>query len=382
MTDWHSVIRAVCPHGRASIVEGFAASMPMLAEDYDISTPLRQAHFIAQCCHESAGFATLTEYASGAAYEGRRDLGNTRKGDGPRYKGRAPLQLTGRANYSRVGQEIGVDLVGDPDKAAEFPVAARICGVFWRDHHINGAADRDDARAVTRIINGGYNGLASREAYLVKAKRALGARAARLGIADLGDDEQNAAPASPVDVKEAQRRLKGLGYFPGAIDGDLGPAMAGSLSTFQKERGLSVTGELDPATVAALGSQLTGPRDIPPARADVTVDDLRAKGSDTIAAADDADDSSTKAALGTVVSAGTGAFAIAKSTMDNVQQVKDAVDPGFFSWGTAHWPLILAAILVPAILYVGYYLWRAKKAASKVRTIRTHDHATGAHMGR
>ena len=79
-------------------------------EAYGIDTRLRIAHFLGQTCHESAGFRTTEEFASGEAYEGRKDLGNIKKGDGRRYKGRGLLQLTGRANYAEHGKMLGVDL--------------------------------------------------------------------------------------------------------------------------------------------------------------------------------------------------------------------------------------------------------------------------------
>jgi putative chitinase len=173
--DWASIIRAVCPHGRAEIVAGAAAAMPRMIEIASLTTALRQAHFLAQIAHESAGMLTTVEYASGAAYEGRKDLGNTQRGDGVRFKGRGLIQLTGRANYMAYGFELGLDLVGKPELAAQFPAAALTAALYWRKRGINAPADRDDIEAVTRKINGGTNGLADRRAYLAVAKRALAA---------------------------------------------------------------------------------------------------------------------------------------------------------------------------------------------------------------
>ena len=84
---------------------------------------LRLAHFMGQCGHESGGFRYMGEIASGAAYEGRADLGNTQPGDGRRFKGRGPIQLTGWTNYRRVGRMIGIgappaDRLPSVDRAA------------------------------------------------------------------------------------------------------------------------------------------------------------------------------------------------------------------------------------------------------------------------
>ncbi|MBY6239762.1 glycoside hydrolase family 19 protein [Methylosinus sp. Sm6] len=174
-SDWAGVMRALCPHGRAEIVAGAAEATPRVIEIASLTTPRRQAHFLAQIAHESAGMRTTVEYASGAAYEGRKDLGNTQRGDGARFKGRGLIQLTGRANYMAYGLELGLDLVGKPELAAQFPAAALTAALYWRKRAINVPADRDDCEAVTRKINGGVNGLADRKSYLAVAKRALSA---------------------------------------------------------------------------------------------------------------------------------------------------------------------------------------------------------------
>ena len=79
-------------------------------------------------------FEPIPEYASGDAYEGRADLGNTEPGDGRRYKGRGFIQITGRANYRSYGALIGVDLEGNPDLALDPSVAAWTLAFYFRDH--------------------------------------------------------------------------------------------------------------------------------------------------------------------------------------------------------------------------------------------------------
>jgi putative chitinase len=171
--EWEAVLRQIAPSGRQWIVIGFADELPSLAHRFKIDTPDRQAHFIAQCAHESDGFRTTVEYADGSAYEGRKDLGNTSKGDGRKYKGRGLIQLTGRANYTAAAKALSQPFVQRPERVAEFPCAAEVSGWFWATHDLNRHADRDDVEAVTRAINGGLNGLDSRVAYLKTAKGAI-----------------------------------------------------------------------------------------------------------------------------------------------------------------------------------------------------------------
>ncbi|WP_293864938.1 glycoside hydrolase family 19 protein [uncultured Alsobacter sp.] len=138
-----------------------------------ITTPLRQAHFLAQLGHESGGFRYTEELASGSAYEGRTDLGNTQKGDGVRFKGRGLIQITGRANYTAYGDAIGMDLTtgGNWTKLSTDPFLAVDCaGWYWETRGLNDLADQDDVQKITRKINGGVNGLKDRKAYLSRAK--------------------------------------------------------------------------------------------------------------------------------------------------------------------------------------------------------------------
>lgn len=135
----------------------------------------RLAHFMAQLCHESGSFRYMEEIASGAAYEGRADLGNTQPGDGKRYKGRGPIQLTGRANYRTFGRIIGIDLERHPELAAIPSIGLHTALEYWRFRNLNVLADQDDIVAITRKINGGTNGLADRRHHLAKIKGWMGA---------------------------------------------------------------------------------------------------------------------------------------------------------------------------------------------------------------
>jgi len=115
------------------IIQEVGKSLVETLERYEINTPLRLAHFLAQTCHESDGYCTTEEYASGAAYEGRRDLGNTEPGDGRRFKGRGLIQLTGRANYTAAAGRLGIKLIDNPDLAAVPATSLLIACDFWRE---------------------------------------------------------------------------------------------------------------------------------------------------------------------------------------------------------------------------------------------------------
>lgn len=118
-----------------------------------ITDDTRKAAYLAQLAHETDGFNTLEEYASGADYEGRSDLGNTQRGDGRRFKGRGAIQLTGRANYTSASQRLGVDLVNNPELAAEPEYAFRVSADYWSQHGLNDLADRGDFEGITDVIN-------------------------------------------------------------------------------------------------------------------------------------------------------------------------------------------------------------------------------------
>lgn len=109
---------------------------------------------------ETGGFLPIPEWASGDAYEGRLDLGNTEPGDGRRYKGRGFIQLTGRGNYRSYGKQLGVDLEGNPNLALEPKTAARILAAYFLDHGIPAKARAGDWAGVRRAVNGGTNDLA------------------------------------------------------------------------------------------------------------------------------------------------------------------------------------------------------------------------------
>lgn len=157
-----------------SRVDKYLVFINRYASEFGITTALRMAHYLAQIAHESGELRYTKELASGAEYEGRKDLGNTKKGDGVRYKGRGLIQLTGKANYKAYKEYCGFDVVAKPELLEQPLGAVRSSMWYWKTHDMNALADKDDVKAVTKRINGGYNGLAARQKYLDRAKKALG----------------------------------------------------------------------------------------------------------------------------------------------------------------------------------------------------------------
>lgn len=132
------------------------------------------AAFLAQVAHETKNFTDLVEdgaeeyfhkYDPAHAPEKAKELGNTNKGDGARYKGRGYIQLTGKANYQYASDYFGVDLVSDPEMAAEPTLAAKIAVWFWKTKVRKNVTDFTDVEAVTRVINPGMWGMPERIRY-------------------------------------------------------------------------------------------------------------------------------------------------------------------------------------------------------------------------
>lgn len=174
-------------------------------DKYNIDTTKRQAAFIGQCMHESGGFKLLSENLNYSAkalmatwpsrfpteefanqyarnpekiankvYGGRMGNADESSGEGWKYRGRGIKQLTGKENYQRCGEALGVDLVENPDLLLEPKYAALSAGWFWNKHNLNDLADKGDIETMTKRINGGLLGLDARKAAIAKAESVLG----------------------------------------------------------------------------------------------------------------------------------------------------------------------------------------------------------------
>ena len=168
-----------------SCAQKFQQYIQAACDQFNIDTPARELCFLAQVGHESGGLYYTEELASGAAYEGKKSLGNTQPGDGIKFKGRGLIQITGRANYQSVGTALQLDLINNPTllggknvsvcTPAQLKNAALSAAWFWNSKNLNALADKidlaqpidsgtnlDNYKAITKKINGGYNGLADR----------------------------------------------------------------------------------------------------------------------------------------------------------------------------------------------------------------------------
>ncbi len=172
-------VLAACTGARIDRARIFAPFVSDAMKEYGIDTAQRQAAFLSQVGHESGGLHWTEELWSAtptkaqAGYEGRADLGNTYPGDGYKFRGRGLLQVTGRANYKRMGAALGLNLEESPDLLSTPKLASRSAGCFWQSHGLNTYADLGEYDKLTRRINGGLNGIDDRRHLWDAAKTAL-----------------------------------------------------------------------------------------------------------------------------------------------------------------------------------------------------------------
>lgn len=164
------LIKKVAP--RFKDAETYVKLMNEQFPKYGITTPERAAMFLAQLLHETGGGYYWKEIwgptPAQVRYEGRKDLGNIVKGDGVKFKGRGGFQCTGRANYTAYKAYSGVDVVSHPEFLEQPKYALDVSLWYWKKNALQAYADKEDVKGCTKRINGGYNGLAERQAYYDK----------------------------------------------------------------------------------------------------------------------------------------------------------------------------------------------------------------------
>ena len=171
----------ILPNGAVRIAD-FLHYINIWADTFEINTPLRMAHFLGQILHETNGLKYLHELGEDKYFKKyeqgnlAKNLGNTKVGDGLKYKGRGLIMITGRANY-RAYQNSGycnADIMNEPE-LLERPCGATKSGMWWwKKHGCNRLADKDDILALTKKINGGTNGLENRTYWTNKCKKVFG----------------------------------------------------------------------------------------------------------------------------------------------------------------------------------------------------------------
>ena len=253
--------------------EAWHQVMSVLLPKYEIDTADRIAGFIAQCGHESLNFRVLEENLNYSAkgldavfpkyfkkagrnsavyhrdpvaianvvYANRMGNGDTHSGDGWKFRGRGVVQLTGKNNVGRFGDSIGKDIDETIDHLSTKYGALESACWFWNSRNLNAVADDQDVLKMTRMVNGGTNGLEDRKHHYKRALAILG-----------GDYTPKPSPillkvgSTGENVKKVQKKLSL------DADGIFGLVTKQSVEAWQTENGLVADGIVGPKTFKAM----------------------------------------------------------------------------------------------------------------------------------
>lgn len=153
------MLQKIFPGTKAELRNRFLAPLNLHLQEYKVTSKAEVAAFLATGGIETDYLRTTVEYASGRAYEGRKDLGNTQPGDGPKFKGHGFFQTTGRYNHKRVTQatfaKLGIDFEKEPRRLAEIDIAVESALIFWRDNDLSKWAKKKDFFGVSGKVNRG-----------------------------------------------------------------------------------------------------------------------------------------------------------------------------------------------------------------------------------
>jgi putative chitinase len=190
MTITTDILKALAPGSKRSNykhLHGLALWMNHWFPEFDIDTPQEIRHILTQLAHESDSFNAMEEYASGQAYEGRKDLGNIKKGDGVKFKGRGGIMITGRTNYHLMGVKIGrpMKFIDNPSLLATPEWGVWSAATFWVEKGLLDISNMPDNAVIwskklnrnlspleyiTWRVNGGFNGYQDRLKFYERAK--------------------------------------------------------------------------------------------------------------------------------------------------------------------------------------------------------------------
>ena len=257
-----------------------------LLPKYGITTERRVAHFLSQCAHESGGFKRLEENLNYSAkalravfgrYFGdapkadadeyarnpemianrvyndtyrKYKMGNVNEGDGWRFRGRGLKQLTGRYNYTKFGESVGMTAEEAAEYVATPAGAIESACWFWDTNNLNEIADTDNVVKMTKKINGGNIGLEDRQKRYAHALKVLG-----MDADDLGADEGH-IDVDDIGVLRKGCKGEGVKMMQEALgigaDGDFGPGTERALKQWQTTNGLVADGIAGPKTLEKL----------------------------------------------------------------------------------------------------------------------------------
>lgn len=272
MNIYDILVKLGATHGNAS---KYAPHMQNMFREAGITTELRKSMFLAQVYHESARLRVIEEnlnYSAAAlrrvfnrhfpndaianqyarnpkaianrAYGNRMGNGDESSGDGWRFRGRGLIQLTGRNNYTAASRDLGVDIVRNPDYLLTPEGAVRSAGWFWSVNNLNATADRGDIRGNTRIINGGFNGLADRQKYYALARELFDVGQGKKKPSDTNLILRIGARGPTVRAMQEKLGIKADGIF--------GPQTEAAVKRYQSANGLRVDGIAGPQTLGLL----------------------------------------------------------------------------------------------------------------------------------
>jgi putative chitinase len=271
------VVRKFAPTAHKNYVQAFEDPGGLLAKS-GINTPLRLAHFMAQCLHETGGLTVLIEsgrysaknlgnmwdsgnwhkyFANRAAcvamaeqckvdkgialfslvYGDRMGNGPKETQDGWKYRGRGILQTTGRESYGKFGKKCGVGFEGDPDLVVSPEHALKPALAEWDSKHLNVAADNNDIEVVTKGINGGFVGLDDRKAWFAKILPFI-------------------SKGQPVEKSiewRVQEKLNAAGFNCGDPDGVIGKDTRAAIIAYRAAKGLTLGNNISDDLLKSLG---------------------------------------------------------------------------------------------------------------------------------